>query len=183
MNVVELLEYKLTLAEKICNDKFQNDVMLIFNNFSQKSTKLITQMIINDIRKHSYIGIILDSKLLRTYCTMYLGLAWSMYRQGKNIQIKNKLIDEDNINEKKQENKIKNFLVENNYCSELKEISIRYFNLYISRHLKDIISRMEITNHPNVNSEEDLKKIMIDDLYYFAYRTVIIGIYDEYNKS
>ena len=93
MSVVGLSDYKLMMVEKICADKFENDIMLVFNNFSNESTIYITKLIKDDIRVIEDKGVVFDSKLIKISCTMYLGICWSMYKKGKVIQREKNLLD------------------------------------------------------------------------------------------
>lgn len=184
MGVVELLDYKLNIVEKICQDKFENDIMLVFNNFTDQSIKYITNLIKIDISKIENKGVIFDSKLLKITCTMYLGIAWSMYKKGKRIQKEKGIIQICQYDKyDKSIEAISNTLKSNNVMEILNDIVIRYFTLYLSRHLKDMIERMDILYQPKIKDDKELKKVFLENLKNFAIKILSIGIIEESKKT
>lgn len=185
MSILNITDYKVILAERICYEKFDNDLMLIFNNFSKKAVESIIDIVKKDVLDIENKGVLLDYKLINVYCTMYLSLAWSMYRKGKLIQRNEYLIDNQFINKHKSIN-INGIIAElnkNNECIQvIKEISIRYFTLYFEKYLKDMLLRMEVGYHPEIENEKELKNLIIEKLNEFAIKALAIGIKDEYDK-
>lgn len=183
MGVVELSDYKLNIVEKICIDKFENDIMLIFNNFSHKSMKYITGLIKKDIGEIEEKGVLFDSKLIKICCTMYLGIAWSMYKKGKKFQKEKGIIRSSEIEDYgKSVERISNLLKTSSVLEILNDIVLRYFTLYLSRHINDILDRMAIVYHPQINDGIHLKKIFLEHLRSFAIKVLSVGIIDEGNK-
>lgn len=183
LNVLNLSDYKVVLAERICNDKFENDIMLIYNNFSDRAIIAIIDMVKTHVREIEDKGVIFDFRLLNISCTMYLGLAWSMYRKGKIIcaerrlsdTLQNQEYDLSNI-----ERIIKILYDDKEYFQTISDIAVRYFTLYLSRHVKEILSRMDVSIHPEINHEENLRNLFIEKLKKFALSVLAIGILDGY---
>ena len=184
MCILKLTEYKAEIAEKICIDRFENDLMLVLNNFSEHDIKLTIQLIKNSIIKLEEKGVIFDSRLINLYCTMNLGLAWSMYRKGKIIQKEELVIGKIfGIDDVELKEKLIVYLTDQkNYKLLIDDISYRYFTLYLSRHIEDIMSRMEVGVHPSILNEEDLKDVFLNFLKKFGVDLLIMGIIDEYQR-
>ena len=185
MRIVHLSDYKVELAGKICLYRFENDIMLLFNNFSQNSIKQITELIKNDIRAAEEMGVVFDIGFLKFFCTMYLGLAWSMYKKGKSIQEQ-----EDYINRILHLTDYSNnfemlyeYILRDEYKDIIKAMSFRYFDLYLNHHIKEMISRMDIGLHPKLENEEQLRTFVLDILYRFGVKIFLIGILDEYKEN
>ena len=183
MSIVDLSDYKASIVEKICLEKFQNDIMLVFNNFTEESTNYITQLIRNDIRDFESKGIILDNKLIRISCTMYLGIAWSMYKKGKRVQKEKRIIQSIGYNcDDESVETIINLIKTTKVIEVISDIVLRYFTLYLSRYVKDIIERMEISYHPEINDDRNLNKKLLEYLRGFAIKVLAVGIIDESNS-
>ncbi|MTI71772.1 MAG: hypothetical protein FH751_16105 [Firmicutes bacterium] len=184
MKVLNLSDYFVELTEEICKDKFENDIMLVFNNFTDTATVTITYNIMEDVKKLSRAGIVFDNSLIKVICTMYLGLAWSMYRKGKAIEkeklLVKKVTNDDLENEAYMEALIDRIRINKSYLSLIKEIAIRYYTLYFSKYTKDIFIRMDIVNHPDIDSTVDLKNYVINNLIEFGINTLALGVNDEY---
>lgn len=185
MGIVQLSDYKVELAGKICLDKFQNDIMLLFNNFSQKSILQIIELVKNDIKAFEEMGVIFDVSFLRIFCTMYLGLACSMYKKGRKIQKQ-----ENYINVMLQltdcttnSEKLIEYILKDEYIDVAKSTCLRYYDLYLKHHINDMISRMDIGLHPKINNAEELRTFVLDNLYRFGIKIFLIGILDEYKES
>ncbi|MTI49221.1 hypothetical protein [Sporosalibacterium faouarense] len=180
MGVVELADYKLNIVEKICMDKFENDIMLIFNNFTNESMNYITTLIKKDIKEIEGKGVLFDNKLIKICCTMYLGIAWSMYKKGKRIQKEKKIIQGLDISEYGNSVElVSNSIKTTNVMEILNDIVLRYFTLYLSRHTNDILDRMEIIYHPQIKDDKQFKKIFLENLRSFAMKVLSVGIIDE----
>lgn len=184
MCILKLSEYKAEIAEKICFDRFENDLMLVLNNFSEEDIRLTVELIKKSIIKLEEKGVIFDSRLINLYCTMNLGLAWSMYRKGKIIQkeelVIGKIFEIDDIDLK---DKLIVYLTdEKNYRLLIEDISYRYFTLYLSRHIEDIMNRMEVGVHPSILNEENLKNVFLSFLKKFGVDLLIMGIINEYQR-
>ncbi|SHH64155.1 hypothetical protein SAMN02745135_01493 [Caloranaerobacter azorensis DSM 13643] len=184
MCILKLTDYKAEIAERICIDRFENDLMLALNNFSERDKKSTIQLIKNSIIELEEKGVIFDLRLINLYCIMNLGLAWSMYRKGKIIQKEESVIGRIfKIDEIKLKEKLIIYLTEQkNYKLLIEDISYRYFTLYLSRHVKDIMNRMEVGFHPSILDEVDLKNVFINFLKKFSVDLLIMGIIDEYQR-
>ncbi|WP_425449747.1 hypothetical protein [Dethiothermospora halolimnae] len=181
MSVVDLSNYKVTMVEKICLNKFQNDLMLELSNFSRKAITYITTTIKEDIADLEREGIIFDNRLINIGCTMYLGIAWSMYRKGKKLGQEDENIKTITKYNGKDNDVIQQYVENSGYMDIIQEIVLRYYTLYFSRHLEDIMSRMEITDHPFINNKEELKNIILRHLSSYAVKVIIVGIKDKEN--
>ncbi|RKD32711.1 hypothetical protein [Thermohalobacter berrensis] len=185
MTVLNLVDYKLNLAEKICVEKFQNDTMLVICNFHKKSQNKIIDLIKYDIKKFQLDGIVLDYKLIQVLCTMYLGLAWSMYRKGKSIQKNSNFLDYILTKESKDVNinEIVDYIDTNNLYSNMFEyIAERYFTLYFRKYVKDVLARMDITCQTIKRDENALGEMIKEHMERFGIKVLALGVYDEYNK-
>lgn len=183
MSIVDLSDYKASIVEKICLEKFENDIMLVFNNFTEESTNYITQLIKNDIRDFESKGIILDNKLIRISCTMYLGVAWSMYKKGRRVQKEKRIIKSISYScDAKSVDEIIDLIKTTKVIEIISDIVLRYFTLYLSRYVNDIIERMEISYHPEINDVRNLKKKLLEYLRGFAIKVLAVGIIDESNS-
>lgn len=183
MSIVDLSDYKAGMVEKICLEKFQNDIMLVFNNFTEESTNYITQLIKNDIRDYESKGVILDNKLIRISCTMYLGVAWSMYKKGKRVQKEKRIILSSRCNcDDESVETIISMIKTTKVMEIISDIVLRYFTLYLSRYVNDIIERMEISYHPEITDVRNLKKKLLENLRGFAIKVLAVGIIDECNN-
>lgn len=183
MNVVELSDYKTNIVEKICLDKFENDIMLVFNNFSKEAIMYVVEKIKRDIKDFEAKGVVFDCKLIKICCSMYLGIAWSMYKKGKNVQKDNMVIQSARLfcsDESVQS--IVNVVKTTKVMEVISDIVMRYFTLYLSRHINDILDRMEISYHPEINDEKNLKKVFLEYLRSFAMKVLAVGIIDESKK-
>jgi len=186
MGVVDISDYMVLLAGKICYEKFNNDIMLVFNNFSRTSIESITDLIKSDIRKIEDIGVLLDHKLLNIYCSMYLGISWSMYRKGKGIAREDRALSNIIINSINGENYITepmNYIENSKYKEIVDDLSLRYFSLYVNNHIRDIINRMEVTRKSTLIGEETLTDLILTLLKNFSINTLIIGVLDELNNN
>ncbi len=185
MGIVQLSDYKIELAGRICLDRFENDVMLLFNKFSQSSVKQITELIKNDVKEIEEKGIVFDVKFLRVFCTMYLGLAWSMYKKGKSIQKEENYIESiiELYNYTNNVNIASECILSNEYIDIIQAMALRYFAIYLGSHLKDMISRMEIGLNPIIENEEQLRTFVLDRLNRFGIRILLIGISDHYKGN
>lgn len=181
MSVVDISDYMVSLAGKICYEKFNNDIMLVFNNFSKKSIDEIIDLIRNDVRKIEDMGVLLDHKLLNIYCSMYLGISWSMYRKGKGIAKEDTALSNiiiSSINNENYVNEPMNYIENSKYKEIINDLSLRYFSLYINNHIRDIINRMEVTRDAKFIREEDLTDLFLTLLKTFSIKTLIIGVLD-----
>lgn len=182
MKVVNLSEYFLKQVNEICRDKFENDVMLIYNNFTINSIAYITDNLKESIQSLSKMGMVFDNNIIKTLCSMYLGLAWSMHRKGKILQRDDKIISD---------------LVIKDYCKThisvcevicdhieltriIDDISVRYYTLYFSQYLNDIYNRMQIIAHPYIENENSLKRFILEYLKIFGLKILANGIIEEY---
>ncbi|EOC99790.1 hypothetical protein [Caldisalinibacter kiritimatiensis] len=185
MDILKITDYKVVLAERICYNKFDNDVMLIFNNFSSKAISSIVDIIKDDIKEIENKGVIFDYKLLNVFCTMYLGLAWSMYRKGKTLQKQEKVINSQ-IKSKCRDDLLKGIInriyKESDSLKVINDIATRYYTLYMDKYVNDMLMRMEVCYHPDIDNEEELKFLILDKLNQFAIKTLALGINDEYIK-
>ncbi len=180
MSIVDLSDYKASIVEKICIERFQNDIMLIFNNFTEQSTVYITQLVKNDIRDFESKGVILDNKLIKIFCKMYLGVAWSMYKKGKKIQKEKHVILSDTCNcDDESVNTVISIIKTTKVMEVISDIVLRYFTLYLSKYVNDIIQRMEISYHPEINDVTNLKNKLLEYLRGFAVKVLAVGIIDE----
>lgn len=185
MGIVQLSDYKVELAGKICLDRFENDIMLIFNNFSTKSVIQIIELIKNDIKVSEEMGIVFDVSFLRIFCTMYLGLAWSMYKKGRSIQKQENYINVIlQLNDYTSNSEMPvEYILRDEYVDVAKAISLRYYDLYLNHHINDMMARMDIGLHPRIENVEQLRTFVLDILYRFGIRILLIGILDEYKES
>lgn len=178
-------EYLLRQAEDICINRFENDIMLVFNNFSDDAILLITKEIKDDLRKMINLGVLMDLEIIKIFCSMYLGLAWSTYGKGKLLQkernIVQRLFDKDNtINSC---DIIFKMVKSNLDCVDvIDEIAIRYYTLYISKYTIDLFLRMNKTEIKIKNFGE-LQQLIINMLKNFGVKILSMGIYDEYLKE
>lgn len=185
MKVLNLSDYFIKYVEEVCRDKFENDIMLIFNNFSNKSRKFIIQNIKISVKNLSDIGVVFDNNLIKIICSMYLGLAWSMHRKGKLLQ-KDKNILTDFY--KNDYNKLHIIITEilcddYDYVKAIDELAVRYYTLYFSQHFNDIFYRMKIHKHPYIDDEVGFKNVILEDLKNFGLKILANGIIEEYKNN
>ncbi len=186
MKVVSLSDYFVDLAEEICMEKFESDIMLIFNNFSKEAILSIVNGVKKDIRKLENLGIVFDNSLINTFCSMYLGLAWSMYRKGKNVQKEKKIYEKIVKREKDHNNSINtlsNFILKNKYHGSINDIALRYYTLYMDKYTQDILLRMDILEYKEIKTERILKEVFIKHLKIFGVEILAFGIYNQFIKE
>lgn len=182
MKVLSLIDYFLSLAEDICYEKFENDIMLIYNNFSSNSKRYIIDNIKSTIKNLTRIGVMFDNNLIRIFCSMYLSLAWSMHRKGKIIQRDKKIISEINIKNYIQiHDDISDILCDNyDVIKSIDDLSLRYYTLHFSQHFKDVYERMKVHKQPYIDNEQSLRIILIENLKVFGIKILANGIVEEY---
>ena len=185
MKVVSLSDYFVSMAEDMCNEKFENDIMLVYNDFSNKSKEYIIDNIKISIKDISDVGVIFDNNLVKVFCSMYLSLAWSMHRKGKVIQRDKKIIDKIKIYEYyKMHSDIWDIICDNyDFIKSIDDLSLRYYTLHFSQHFKDTYKRMEIHNHPYIDNEQGLKNVLIENLKIFGMKILANGIIEEYMSN
>ncbi len=185
MKVVSMCDYFIDLAEEICIQKFENDIMLVFNNFSERAVILTIDKIKSDIYALSKMGVVFNNDLIKVLCSMYLGLSWSMYRKGKMLQSQKRLCQEiiSEIDYTSHSKLVEYIHNKENYVNLINNIAVRYFTLYFSKHIKDVFFRMDIVSHPDIKNEKQLKDILINHLNDFGITVISMGILDEYRKE
>ncbi|WDV44479.1 hypothetical protein PV797_13170 [Clostridiaceae bacterium M8S5] len=186
MNVVYFSDYLLRQAEDICISRFESDIMLVFNNFTDNAILSITDKIKSDLKEFIDAGMLMDIPIVKVFCSMYLGLAWSMYGKGKLLQKEKKVVEDitESKNEVNSSNDILK-LIENNtfYVDIIDEIAIRYYTLYLSKYIIDLFLRMNIKRDNRISNFGDLQFLIIEKLKSFGLKILAKGIFEEYKKS
>lgn len=183
MKIIEMNDYLIQYVDKICNQRFTKDIMLVFNDYRDDTKKEIVKLIHENVYYLLDKNILLDYKLIKILCSMYLGLSWSMYRKGKNIYKNDKSLKLVITNKGKE-------YFSNNYIQELdnnvelikdiEDISIRYYTLYISKFNKEIVKRMKGLYLNKEINEIKLKEIILNNMRVFSKSNLIMGMRDEY---
>lgn len=185
MGVIYFSDYLVRQAEDICLNRFENDIMLVFNNFSQEAILSIINNIKLDLKDLIDLGMLMDISIVKVFCSMYLGLAWSMYGKGKLLQKEKDIVQNLLGYDEKVKSSQDILLVMQNdtfYVDLIDEISIRYYTLYLSKYIIDLFLRMNIKDNNKISNFGDLQFIIIEKLKKYGMNILVNGIYDEFIK-
>lgn len=182
MKVIEINDYLIHYVDKICNERFSKDIMLVFNDYKEDTKEEIINLVHQKVAYFFDHDIHLDYELIKIICSMFLGLSWSMYRKGKNLYKNDetaKLIIIGNGKEYFFNNYFTNLYNDKKFKKDINDIVIRYYTLYISKYSREIIKRMKSLNETVTIDEMSLKDIFLNTMKDFSRENIIFGIQDE----
>ncbi|MBS4540164.1 hypothetical protein GOQ27_16920 [Clostridium sp. D2Q-11] len=183
MTIIDMNDYLIQYVDKICNQRFTKDIMLVFNDYREDTKDEIIKLIHENVSYLLDNSILLDYRLIKIMCSMFLGLSWSMYRKGKNIYKNDESLRLNLIGNGKKyflNEYIQNLNNELEFEKDIDDISIRYYTLYISKYNKEIIDRMKSVKSDKNIDEIQLKGIILNKMKDFSRNNVIMGIEDEF---